>query len=105
LSSTLDNSKRRQQLLAKRTEEHFTLALSLALFPPCKRGKGRFGILACVLTKFALSIQTFTGFRKITFAQTESQISMIRLSHQASVPAQSAADLIQGTKFNAMDAG
>src|ERR1035438_9518365 len=32
LSSTLDNSKRKQQLLAKRTEEHFTLALSLALF-------------------------------------------------------------------------
>ena len=41
LSSTRDNSKRKQPLLAKRTEEHFTLALSLALFPPCKRGEGR----------------------------------------------------------------
>jgi len=42
LSSTRDNSKRKQQLLAKKTEVHFTLALSLALFPPYKRGEARF---------------------------------------------------------------
>ena len=39
LSSTQDNSEKKQQLLAKRTEEHFTLALSLALFPHLKEAR------------------------------------------------------------------
>ena len=105
LSSTRDYSKRKQQLLAKRTEEHFTLALSLALFPPCKRGEGRFGILAYALTKFGPEYTDLHWLPEDHFAQTESQISMIRFSHQPSVQAQNAADRILGTKFNKTGAG